>query len=208
MDKIPRFKLDRFKAVAIGASTGAPGLVEQILEGLPADLPVPLFIAQHMPPHFTETYAGRLQLRSPLTVVHAEDEMPVYESVAYVGRGHHHLRVKRLKQSGVCVEVSVEPEELPYKPSADELFRSCVEVYGGGVLAVVMSGIGNDGTEGARCVHEAGGMVLTQNRETCAVYGMPRCCVEAGFSEAQLSPEEILKTIIQLSPEYDQQKTA
>ena len=208
MSKIPRIELGRFKAIAFGASTGAPGQVEMILQGLSADLPVPLFVAQHMPPNFTNTYSARLQLCTPLTVVHAEDQMPVYESVVYVGRGHHHLRVKRFKKSQALLDVSVEPEELPYKPSADELFRSCVEVYGDKVLAVVMSGIGNDGTEGARCVREAGGMVLTQARETCAVYGMPRSCVEADLSNAQLTPDEIFRTIAQLSPEYVQRETA
>ena len=201
MSNIPQFDLGRFKAIAIGASTGAPGLVEQILMGLPADLPVPIFLAQHMPPHFTASYAARLQLRSPMTVVHTEHKMPVFPGTVYVGQGHRHLRIRKSNKSEPYIEIDEEPKKLVYKPSVDELFQSCVEVYGHELLAIIMSGIGQDGTEGAQQVHAAGGMIITQSRETCAVYGMPRNCVEAGLSEAQLTPAEIRQTIIQLSPD-------
>ncbi len=202
MSQIPRFSIGRFQAVAIGSSTGAPGLVQQIVSGLPADLPLPIFIAQHMPPTFTESYATRLQLSSPLTVVHAQNLMPVFAGTAYVGQGHKHLRVCQGRRTRVHIQVSEQPTQLLFKPSADELFRSCAQVYGSGTLAVVMSGIGNDGTEGACHVHDAGGIVITQSAASCAVYGMPRSCVEAGVSYAQLNPDQIRRTILQLSPEH------
>ncbi len=208
MSDIPSIELGRFKAVAIGSSTGGPGLLEEILKGLPADLPLPVFVAQHMPPTFTESFANRLQLSSPLTVVHAQDAMPVLNGTAYIGKGHHHMRVCRTRQAHPNIEVNKEPQELVYKPSADELFRSCAAVYGDGVLAVILSGIGRDGTEGARAVRQAGGMVLTQLGETCAVNGMPRSCVEAGQSDAQLKPDQIRRTILQLSPDYREQALA
>jgi len=202
MSQIPPFELGRFKAIAIASSTGGPGLVDQIVSKLPADLPISIFLAQHMPPKFTESFSARLALNSPLTVLHAEDQMPVLPGTLYVGQGHHHLRVRQTRGGRIQIEVSKQPENLAFKPSADELFRSCAAVYGKDTLAVVMTGIGRDGTEGAGDVRQAGGVILTQTADTCAVYGMPRSCVEAGLSDAQLSPDEIRQAILQLSPKH------
>lgn len=207
MGSIPQFELGRFKAVAIGSSTGGPGLVEQIISGLPADLPVPVFVAQHMPPTFTESFSARLELRSALTVVHAEDMMPVLPGTVYVGRGHRHMRVRRVALT-TQLEINEQPTSLPFKPSCDELFHSCAAVYGGATLVVVLTGIGSDGTKGAKEVAQAGGVVLTQSAATCVVYGMPRSCVEAGVSHAQLSPDEIRRAILQLSPDYHENTLA
>jgi len=203
--KIPAFELGRFAAVAIGASTGAPAQVEEIIRGLPADLPVPIFIAQHMPPTFTKSFANRLNCAGPLTVVHAEDGMPVLPATVYVGVGHQHLRVRRGGAGRARVEVAKQPKELVYKPSVDELFLSCVEVYRNRVLAIVLSGIGSDGTKGARQIHRLGGVVLTQAAQTCVVYGMPRSCDAAGVSAAQLNPEQLRQAILQLSPNHRHQ---
>ncbi len=203
MAKLPQFDLGRFAAVAIGSSTGGPPVVEEILTGLPADLPVPIFIAQHMPPNFTESFAAHLDRASPLSVLHAEDAMPVFPAAVYVGVGQQHMRVR--KTAGMTrIEINPQPEELVYKPSADELFRTCAAVYGRAILAVVLTGIGSDGTEGAKKVHDTGGVVLAQSKETCAVYGMPRNCVESGSCDAQLNPDQIRRVILQLSPMHRQ----
>lgn len=198
---IPPFDLGRFHAVAIGSSTGAPALVQHIIAGLPADLPMPILIAQHMPPVFTESFSRHLAHASPLAVYHAEDAMPVLPGTVYVGVGHRHLRLRRQGRQVVLV-VSEEPKELLYRPSADELFASCAEVYGRHTLAVVLTGMGKDGVVGAQRVHDKGGVVLTQSRETCAVYGMPKACDDAGISAAQLAPEDIRRAILQLSPQH------
>ncbi len=205
MSKIPLFPLGRFEAIAIGSSTGGPGLVEKIITGLPADLPVPIFIAQHLPPQFTPGYAAQLDRNGALSALHAADGMPVVPGTVYVGVGRQHLRVRKSPPGSrhrYELEVSPEPQYLTFKPSADELFRSLVKTYSSKVLAIVMTGIGRDGTEGARAVIEAGGVVLTQSEETCAVYGMPRSVVEAGFSTAVLSPDDIRRAILQLSVEH------
>ncbi len=202
MSPIPEFNLGRFKAVAIGSSTGGPGLVEEIINNLPPDLPMPIFVAQHMPPTFTETFAARLELNSPLTVVHAQDTMPVFDGTVYIGRGHHHLRVRKIGRTSTQIEVNDLPTKLVYKPSADELFRSCAEVYGEKTLAIVLTGIGADGTQGARAVHDAGGVVLTQTAKSCVVYGMPKSCVDAGLSDAQLTPADIRNVIMRLAPSH------
>ena len=202
MSKIPRFRVDRYHAVAIASSTGGPSVVEEILAGLPADLPVPIFLAQHMPPSFTESFAAQLDRASPLSVIHAEDGMPIFPGVVYVGVGHQHMRVRRIPGGQARIEISPEPQELVYKPSGDEIFRSCATLYGNKTLAVVLTGIGRDGTEGAQAIHDAGGMVISQSAQTCAVYGMPKSCTEAGVSKAQLDPLDIRRCLLQLSPNF------
>jgi two-component system chemotaxis response regulator CheB len=200
---IPRFELGRFKAVAIASSTGGPGIVEKILSGLPADIPFPIFIAQHLPPTFTESFASRLDVASAITVIHAEHDMPVFPGTAYVGRGHQHMRVLQTAyKQKFKIEISDDPKDLLFKPSCDELLKSCAKIYRADVLAIVLTGIGRDGVLGARDIHQAGGVVLTQSAHTCAVYGMPKSCVEAGFSDAQLDPQDISRALLQLSPQH------
>jgi len=196
----PRFELDRFKAVVIASGTGGASQVEQMLAGLPAALSVPILIAQQMAPSFAETFATRLDLISPLTVVDAQDTMRVFAGTVYLGHCDQHIRVYRWGSQPVTIEISQNPEDLVPKPSADQLFQSCAKVYGCDTLAVVMSGLGSDGTAGAREVKQAGGVVLTQTPETCAFDSMPRSCVEAGLSDDQLGPDEIRQAIFQLSP--------
>lgn len=204
MPRTPRqFDPNRIRVVAIGSSTGGPNLVQQIIAGLPADLPVPVLIAQHLPPKFTHDLAISMDQRSALTVVEAEDGQPVFPGTVYLGRGRMHMRVARSAGDRVSVRVGPEPTELAYKPSADELFNSCAEVYGAGVLGIVMTGIGRDGTCGAAQIVERGGVVFTQDKATCAVYGMPRACDEAGLSSGSLDPEGIRGIIHRLSPSFD-----
>jgi two-component system chemotaxis response regulator CheB len=196
---IPLFDPGRFGVVAIGSSTGGPNLVRHIVTGLPADLPIPIIVAQHLPPTFTESFANQLAHESPLAVYHADDGMPVVGGAVYIGRGHKHMRVVR---DGPTIRLAIrdEPRELLYKPAADELFASCADVFASRTLAIVMTGIGKDGLVGARRVHARGGVVLTQSRATCAVYGMPRACDEAGLSSASLTPEELRQVVLQLAP--------
>ncbi|MCC7409681.1 MAG: chemotaxis protein CheB, partial [Phycisphaeraceae bacterium] len=142
-----------------------------------------------------------LDQMSALSVVHAEDGMPIFPGVVYVARGQQHMRIVGSRHAPK-IQISQEPQALLFKPSADELLRSTAQVYGRATLAVVLSGIGRDGSEGARAVRAAGGMILTQAAETCAVYGMPKTCVELGLSDAALEPVGIRQVIHQLSPSY------
>lgn len=204
---IPTLDANGFKVVAIGSSTGGPSVVEEILSGLPADLLVPILVAQHMPANFTGHFAAQLDRATALSVMHAEDGMPVYAGVVYIALGHHHMRIRRLAGDQHRIEISPQPSHLVYKPSVDELFHSCVKVWHSQVLGVVLTGIGSDGTRGAMEIHSAGGVVLAQSAQTCAVYGMPKNCVTSGAATAQLDPADIAKTILQLSPEHDRSAT-
>ena len=202
-DQALQFEPGRFDAVAIGSSTGAPNLVQRIITHLPADLPVPIFIAQHLPPMFTADLAVTMDRLSPLTVVEAEDGQPIFPGTVYLGKGRMHMRVARKPGRGAVIQVSEEPTHLVYKPSADELFDACAEVYGRKTLGIIMTGIGRDGVIGAERIVKAGGVIVTQTKATCAVYGMPRACDEAGLSSARLSPDQIRDLIHTLSPSHN-----
>lgn len=198
--RFPVYEPGRLAAVAIGASTGGPGLVRAIISQLPADLPFPIFIAQHLPPLFTRQLAQQMAAQSPLAVVHAEDGMEVLAGVVYVAPGRQHMRVACEPGGRMRVNVSDQPGALFFKPSVDELFSSMVQACGRRCAGVVMTGIGYDGTLGARAIRQAGGVVLTQSRATCGVYGMPRSCDEAGLSSASLDPQDIRGFLLQFSP--------
>ena len=198
MSQIPPFDLDRFDAIAIASSTGGPGLIDQIMSNLPADLPVPIFLAQHMPPKFTESFSARLALNSPLTVLHAEDQMPVLPGTLYVGRGHNHLRVRQTRAGRVQLEVNEQPEKLVFKPSADELFRSCAAIYGNLLLAVVMTGIGRDGAEGLLRLRQGGWHTIAQDEGSCAVFGMPKVAIDLGAVTKVLPLEHIAEVVCRL----------
>lgn len=198
---IPHFDSGRFQAVAIGSSTGGPGLLRDIISGLPADLPFPILIAQHLPPAFTLQLSQQMANESALTVVHAQDGMEVLPGVVYVAPGREHMRVLSIRGKKI-IEVNDQPGGLFFKPSVDELFYSVAKAYGRNSLGVVMTGIGHDGTAGATAIKQAGGVIITQSQATCSVYGMPRSCDEAGLSDASLCPEDICECLLQSSTWY------
>lgn len=190
----------RFEVVAIGASTGGPGLLRQMISDLPADLPFPILIAQHLPPAFTLQLSQQMAGDSALMVVHAEEGMDVLPGVVYVAPGRVHMRVKRNARKKPIIEISDEPQGLYFKPSVDELLTSVASVYGRHSLGVIMTGIGHDGRQGAAAIKQQGGVIVTQSQSTCSVYGMPRSCDEAGLSDASLDPQAIRRLIHQFSP--------
>jgi two-component system chemotaxis response regulator CheB len=112
------------------------------------------------------------------------------------------MRVVKAPDKLPRIRIGDQPTHLLYKPSVDELFDSCAEVYGKASLGIVMTGIGRDGVLGAGKIVQAGGMILTQTKATCAVYGMPRACDEAGLSSASLDPEGLRNAIHRLSPSF------
>lgn len=201
----PRFDANRFDAVAIGSSTGGPGLLGAMITSLPADLPFPILIAQHLPPSFTLQLAQQMDANGALTVLHAEDGMAVLPGVVYVAPGRQHMRVHRAADHKVHIEISEGPAGLYFKPSVDELLSSVAQTWGRKSLGVVMTGIGQDGCKGAQAICKAGGVIVTQSQKTCSVYGMPRACDEAGLSSGQLDPPDIRDMLLQFSPQHRHQ---
>ena len=190
-------KSARINCIAIGVSTGGPPIVQAILSALPADYPVPLLIAQHMPKEFTGSFASRLNNLSNIHVKEAETGDPVTRGNAYIGRGGMHLTVNR---TGIRVNVHLteDPKEHLYHPSADVLFESTSRVYGGPVLGVILTGMGKDGVVGLRDLKAKGGRILAQNEESCVVYGMPKAAVDEGLADATLNIESIIASLLTL----------
>jgi two-component system chemotaxis response regulator CheB len=168
------------RVLAIGVSTGGPAALAALLPALPAKLRVPIVLVQHMPPLFTESLARDLDEKSKLKVVEAAAGMVLEPGVAYVAPGGRHMKLA-LTPQGVVVKLTDDPPEKSCRPSVDYLFRSVAEVYGARSLAVVLTGMGDDGLEGARALRRVGGQILAQDRASCTVYGMPRAVIEAGL---------------------------
>jgi two-component system chemotaxis response regulator CheB len=175
----------RFKTslVVIGASTGGPHALTVLLKALPADFPVPIAMALHMPEGYTEAFARRVDGESRLEVMEARDGLALAPGRAIIARAGLHLTF-RASTAGWACSLDALPAETLHRPAVDVMFRSAAAVAASGALGVVLTGMGNDGTEGARALRAAGGRVLTETESSCVVYGMPRCVVEAQLSNA------------------------
>ncbi|MFN0131821.1 MAG: chemotaxis-specific protein-glutamate methyltransferase CheB [Phycisphaerales bacterium] len=185
--------------VLIGSSTGGPPVLEEILASLPAHMPVPIVVAQHMPELFTKMLAERLTACCKIKVVHAEPGMPLVPGVAYICPGGQHIRIVKWTSGRYAAEVSERPKEALYKPSVDELFESAALTVGAKCAAVVLTGMGEDGKIGATALKKAGGVIVSQSARTCAVYGMPRAVNDADLTAASLDPKQIAQAIAALA---------
>lgn len=186
----PSARPQRVAAVVVAVSTGGPTALAAVISGLPADLSVPVLIVQHMPPLFTRTLAERLDRGSAISVVQADAGEAVLAGRVYIAPGGHHMAVSRVEE-GVVVVVHDGPAENSCRPAADVLFRAAADVYGAGVLAVVMTGMGHDGLSGARAVRDAGGMVLAQSESSAVIASMPAAVANAGLADAVVSLGDI-----------------
>jgi two-component system, chemotaxis family, protein-glutamate methylesterase/glutaminase len=170
----------RFDAIVIGTSTGGPQALRAVIPRLPADLPVPVFVVQHIPAQFTGSLAERLDGMSPLRVVEAADGMLVGPGMVLVAPGGRHLGVGHRGEQVACV-LDDGPRRRGCRPSVDHLLESAARLWGGRVLAVMLTGMGCDGLDGCRELKQRGGTVLAQSAEGCVVYGMPKAVSDAGL---------------------------
>ncbi|HEY2434884.1 MAG TPA: chemotaxis-specific protein-glutamate methyltransferase CheB [Vicinamibacterales bacterium] len=185
-----------FDIVVVGISTGGPHALKELVPALPSDCPVPIAIVMHMPPGYIDMYARRLNELSALRVVEAAEDMPVELGTVFIAPAGRHLTFRRTAAE-VRVHLDVLPLDTPHRPSVDALFQSAADVYGSRVLGVVMTGMGSDGREGAAWIKARGGSILTQNEESCVVYGMPRSVVEAGLSDMEPSLDKMAQAIME-----------
>jgi len=178
----------RVDVLAIGVSTGGPNALAALLPQLPKDFPVPIVIVQHMPPVFTKLLATRLNSKAALHVAEAHDGARLVPGTAWIAPGDRHMEVRR---AGVDVVLSTngDPPENSCRPAVDPLFRSVATVYGKRVLALVLTGMGQDGLRGSEHVRDAGGQILAQDEATSVVWGMPGAV--AGLAERILPLDEI-----------------
>ncbi len=184
----------RVDAVLIGCSTGGPNALTQIVSMLPEELPVPVLVVQHMPEVFTKLLADRLDARCVSTVKEAEDGEAVEPGVIYIAQGGRHLRVQ--KQRGrAFLECTSDPPVNFCRPAVDTLFHSAVDVWGDGILAVMLTGMGNDGLDGSTAVVAAGGTVIAQDKASSVVWGMPGAVMRAGLVSEVVSLGGVARAI-------------
>lgn len=174
------------RVVALGISTGGPKALTCMLPRLPADLPVPVLIVQHMPAIFTRSLAEDLDRRCRLRVCEASDGQEVLPGSVYIAPGGKQMRVERDVERpsfDAVVRITNDPPENSCRPSVDYLFRSVAEVYGGRTVGVIMTGMGNDGALGCRLLKRCGARILAQDEASCVVFGMPRELVREGLAD-------------------------
>ncbi|HWA72900.1 MAG TPA: chemotaxis-specific protein-glutamate methyltransferase CheB [Polyangiaceae bacterium] len=174
------------RAVAIGTSAGGPEALALLLPRFSGDLRVPLFIVQHMPSNFTAALAKRLNEKSSLRVVEANQGQLAQPGIAYLAPGDFHLKLVR-RHGTTALLLDKSPPEHGCRPSVDSLFRSAAEVYGSGLLALVLTGMGSDGLEGARAVNAASGNVWIQDEASAMIWGMPGAVARAGLARRTCS---------------------
>ncbi|MDP1571266.1 MAG: CheB methylesterase domain-containing protein, partial [Vicinamibacterales bacterium] len=180
--------------VAIGVSTGGPNALAAVMPALPAALPVPIVIVQHMPPMFTKMLADRLDAQSAVAVVEAAEGMTLQPGTAYLAPGDFHMRLVQ-RGTGVVIALDQGPPENSCRPAVDVLFRSVAGLYGAQALAVVLTGMGQDGLLGAERLREAHGQVIVQDEATSVVWGMPGAVARAGLADRVLPLELIAQDV-------------
>lgn len=183
------------KAILIGASTGGPRALLDILPSLCEKVNVPIFVVQHMPPTFTQSLAKSLDARCRHTVLEGRDDDIVRERYVYIAPGGRHMLLRK-RQRTVRTVVNDHPPERGCKPSVDVLFRSGAAVYGRDLIGVVLTGMGSDGTKGAGILQRAGACVIAQDKETSVVWGMPRSVAASGNADQVLPLYRIPHAVI------------
>jgi two-component system, chemotaxis family, protein-glutamate methylesterase/glutaminase len=185
----------RVDILAVGSSTGGPDALTKVFQGLPADLPVPIVVTQHMPPVFTRMFAERLDRSTALRVVEASDGMELAAGTAYIAPGDRHLLIVR-RGTTTVTQLSTAPPENSCRPAVDVMFRSVAALYGGSAYATVLTGMGQDGRGGAAVLRDAGAEIVAQDEASSVVWGMPGAVVAAGLADEILPLDRIAGCLV------------
>ncbi|BCJ85281.1 protein-glutamate methylesterase/protein-glutamine glutaminase [Effusibacillus dendaii] len=183
------------KLVAIGTSTGGPRALQTVLTQLPADLPAAVVVVQHMPPGFTKSLAKRLDQICAIRVDEATNGQVLEMGHVYIAPGDYHMEIKQT--GGRCeVQLDQSPPVGGHRPAVDNLFFSVAKLHGISLQAVILTGMGSDGSKGLRSIKQVGGKTISEAKETCIVYGMPKAAFETGCVDAVVPLENVAQQIL------------
>ena len=186
---------DAFDVVAIGASTGGIHALSQVLRALPAEFDTPILITQHLPASFMPYFAAQVAVLGSRPCDVAVDRLRIRRGRIVVAPGDAHMRCVSLRGGGCAIRLTADPAPSGCLPSVDPMFDAVADVFGARALAVVLSGMGRDGAEGARRIADAGGCVVAQDQSSSVVWGMPGAVVAGGVAATVLPPDAIGRLI-------------
>jgi two-component system chemotaxis response regulator CheB len=184
--------------VVIGVSTGGPNALAAIFAALPGDVGVPILIVQHMPPIFTQLLAANLSAHSAVRVCEGQHNQEILPNTAYIAPGGKHMRVIPSAGGMRLLQLSDDPPENCCRPSVDYLFRSVANHFPAKALAVILTGMGEDGAAGLRLLKQGGATVIAQDEASCVVFGMPKAAIEAGVVDLVLPLNNMAERITSL----------
>jgi len=187
---------NRPELVLIGVSTGGPNALGRVLPALPAGLGVPLLVVQHMPPVFTQSLATSLSAKCSFPVREGANGDLVQPDVAYLAPGGRQMRLQSGHEGAKVLQITDDPPENNCRPAVDYLFRSVAQQCPGRSMAVILTGMGSDGTLGLRLLKRHGCFSIAQDERSCVVYGMPKAAVDAGVVDVVLPLDEIAPRIV------------
>ncbi len=187
----------RPEVIVLGISTGGPQALRYMLPLFPADFPVPIAMVLHMPVGYTALYAEKLNELCKIEVREAKEGDLLRPGLALLAQAGRHLEFRRLLDGTVAAHLTMHPLEKIHRPSADVLFKSAADIFRERTLAVVMTGMGDDGKEGAAWIKGNGGTVITEAEKSCVIYGMPRSVVEAGLSDGAFPLKNMAQAIME-----------
>jgi two-component system chemotaxis response regulator CheB len=188
----PTLRRPRLRGVIIGTSTGGPRALQAVLPALPANFPVPILVVQHMPPGFTASLAKRLNDMSAITVREAQEGDRAEPGVALVAPGDYHMLLRR----DGTVTLSQDRPLWGVRPAVDMTLLSAIPVWGRDTLAVILTGMGHDGSRGVADLKRQGGRCIAEAESTCTIYGMPRTVIEAGHADRITPIHQVAQEIV------------
>ncbi len=181
----------KISAIVMGASTGGPKALFNVITNLPEKLGVPILVVQHMPEGFTKAFAERLDKFSKVKVVEAREGMSIEKDVVYIAPGGKHMEISRNK----TITLNLEPPMWGVRPAVDKLFISGAKVYGENLLGIILTGMGRDGADGIVEVKKAGGATISEDESTCIIYGMPKAAYDTNMIDEVIPLYDISKRI-------------
>jgi two-component system chemotaxis response regulator CheB len=193
---LPRGGRQKHEVVAIGSSTGGPPALQKILSQLPVELPFAVLVSQHMPTGFTKTFADRLNRLLPFEVSEAVEGDIVRKNRVLIAPGGMNMTVAAVRDQ-VVVRLKAPAKEDKYIPSVNAMLASVARVYSSRALAVILTGMGNDGSQGVKKIKEAGGASLAEAEESAVVFGMPREAISTGAVDSVVHLDIMAKNILE-----------